>query len=801
MVLGIALPAFLGVAKPASAKPRLWVEDVVLGERFGSGDRCFSAGSTLSIAGRGFTAGARVRVGRRTVRAGRDGGFGFLSRVPEPRGGQQQLVLRATQRSGAGGRRTATLRYWASLQGVDVPGWTMGESDARGTPGRVERARAGGFDWAIGRTLYVHYFLAGRRVFAAPVAKLEGPCGAADFRLVQFPFRRVADGVYHVHFSDRRTAGPDSPGGGYRAVRVGPAPPPLPVSTTPLFTIGGNGTAAPPGNGVAATASGLSPEARVSARPDGGLLVTGPGRVSVIDTAGRISTVAGTGHAGSGGDGGPATAAQVDPSAVAALSDGGLLIGHCDTFETGRVRRVAADGTITTIAGTGRGGPKRDGGPATAASLSCPTAVAPAPDGGVLIAEDNRIRRVSPDGAIGTIAGNGEFPTEPVDGGPARSTPIDPTDLVALPDGSALIADATCHVFRLAGGRLTVVAGDGSVGRRRDDGALAVNAAVCADAVAPAPDGGFYVVDAGSSGGTGSEPRLRLIVPDGRITTIAGTGRFSPEPTRHDDFRGDGGPARRADLQRLHDVTVLPDGGVVFTEGLGKFATATGRGRPGLARYLPPPAGGRLAVAVRRDRDRVFAPSAPAFVTVSLTAPADVTVTVRDGTRTLATQRSEGLPSGDTRIALPALARTPLIVQVSAVDAAGRVAEDRAPVLPRGWLSDALARSVAEGVIFTLTHAPAASAYGPGRCRRFGPARVDCELAPEGRCKVVASIRLGGDDRLRLATYRCPVGLDKPLVEPLRRLRPRDYVCEVTDRSCPPPIFGVVADRWLVPWG
>ena len=94
------------------------------------------------------------------------------------------------------------------------------------------------------------------------------------------------------------------------------------------------------------------------------------------------------------------------------------------------------------IAGTGRTGFAGDGGPATSARLNGPTCAAPAADGGILVADqgNNRVRRIAPDGTISTIAGNGA-PVFSVEGGPAIATGMVPHAIVALPDGGALVTD------------------------------------------------------------------------------------------------------------------------------------------------------------------------------------------------------------------------------------------------------------------------------------------------------------------------------------------------------------------------
>lgn len=149
----------------------------------------------------------------------------------------------------------------------------------------------------------------------------------------------------------------------------------------------------------------VSPDG-LAAAADGGVLAAQDfeNRVLHIDRAGVVTVVAGTGARGSGGDGGPATAATLNrPVAVGTTADGGVLIGD----GSNRVRRVAPDGTITTVAGTGSATASGDGGAATAAGVPRPLAVAGTSDGGFLIASLSQIRRVRADGVITTVAGVG----------------------------------------------------------------------------------------------------------------------------------------------------------------------------------------------------------------------------------------------------------------------------------------------------------------------------------------------------------------------------------------------------------
>lgn len=160
-----------------------------------------------------------------------------------------------------------------------------------------------------------------------------------------------------------------------------------------------------------------------------------------VSPDGVISTVAGTGRDGFSGDGGPATAARIcGPAAVAVLPDGGFIVADAGNR---RVREVRADGTISTVAGGGTTTLARgigDGGPASAAVLIDPLGVAALPDGGFVVADVGlaRIRSVAPDGTITTLAGGGPLGL----GAVAADAGADvPGHLVALSDGGVAFVD------------------------------------------------------------------------------------------------------------------------------------------------------------------------------------------------------------------------------------------------------------------------------------------------------------------------------------------------------------------------
>lgn len=204
---------------------------------------------------------------------------------------------------------------------------------------------------------------------------------------------------------------------------------------------------------------------------DGGLLVTiNELGVLHVDRRWRVRLVAGqrhgdpTGGRWFSGDGGPATKARLTAHGLSALPDGGFLIADAANC---RVRRVGADGIITTVAGSGPafctpslppcydprpclpGGPAGDGGPARAAALLGPRGVAATGDGGFLVAETagHRIRRVAPDGMISTVAGTGAEPINlgtrrPPYTGQATAAALDnPSEVEPTADGGFLFSD------------------------------------------------------------------------------------------------------------------------------------------------------------------------------------------------------------------------------------------------------------------------------------------------------------------------------------------------------------------------
>ncbi|MEU1409926.1 Teneurin-2, partial [Streptomyces sp. NPDC005728] len=123
---------------------------------------------------------------------------------------------------------------------------------------------------------------------------------------------------------------------------------------------------------------------------------------------GTIVAVAGNGECGFAGDGGPATATKLSlPRGLAMDGEGNVYVAD---FSNDRVRKVTPNGIITTVAGNGECGFAGDGGPATATQLNRPTDVAVDAAGNLYIADylNDRVRKVTPNGIITTVAGNGQ---------------------------------------------------------------------------------------------------------------------------------------------------------------------------------------------------------------------------------------------------------------------------------------------------------------------------------------------------------------------------------------------------------
>ncbi|WP_263409943.1 NHL domain-containing protein [Terriglobus tenax] len=330
------------------------------------------------------------------------------------------------------------------------------------------------------------------------------------------------------------------------------------LSVSPGTTISsgaGNGSVGYTGDNAAATAATLASPAAVAYDANGNLFLADANNHvvrEVLKSSGNILTIAGNGSAGFSGDGGSATAAQLDtPAGIAVDASGNLYIADSHNH---RIRRVS-NGTITTVAGTGVSGFSGDGGSATVAALSLPSGIAVDANGNLYIADTNnqRIRRVS-GGTISTIAGNGEQ-LFAGDGGAATSASLDsPTGVAVDTTGALYIADRhNQRIRKVSGGTITTLAGGGPVTFSGADGGDGGNAAAAflsrPTGVSVDATGNVYIADSNNN-------RIRK-VSGSTIATAAGDGTQG--------FGGDNGTATLAEFDTPR---------AVGTDALGNVAIA-----------------------------------------------------------------------------------------------------------------------------------------------------------------------------------------------------------------------------------
>ena len=278
---------------------------------------------------------------------------------------------------------------------------------------------------------------------------------------------------------------------------------------------------------------------------------------------GTIVTVAGTGSPGFSGDSGPATQAQLTgPQGLALDAAGNLYIA--DTVNH-RVRKVSLDGTITTVAGTGKLGFSGDGGKATDAEFFGVVFLVVDGAGNLFISDlaNHRVRKVTPDGIISTYAGSGpvEDPTNPPpaplkggfsgDNGLAKNARLNgPQGLAVDAHGNLFIGDYFNNRVRKVDavtGIITTVAGNGSK-RSSGDGGLATAAGMFPLGVAVDAGGDLFIADNSFAANFDAYRVRRVNAVTGIITTVAGNGQAG--------FSGDGGPAISAMLDHPWPLAV-----------------------------------------------------------------------------------------------------------------------------------------------------------------------------------------------------------------------------------------------------
>lgn len=272
---------------------------------------------------------------------------------------------------------------------------------------------------------------------------------------------------------------------------------------------------------------------RIATDRAGNLYVADPENHQVyrVNPSGTLDTVAGNGLAGFSGDGGPAADASLDfPYAVAVDAQNNVYI--YDGFNY-RIRRVTPQGTISTIAGTGRNEFSGDGGPALSAGIGFVEDMVFDNDGNLLVGAVNRVRSIAPNGVIRTIAGTGQFGNQG-NGGLATQAQLHGVSSLAVDRNGVIYAGSFRNQIRRISrdGLITAFAGTGQSGYSGDGGPA--NAATFDSILALLVDaqGNVFVSDSDNY-------VVRQITPQGIISTYAGNGNFG--------FSGDGlAPAQAA---------------------------------------------------------------------------------------------------------------------------------------------------------------------------------------------------------------------------------------------------------------
>jgi trimeric autotransporter adhesin len=313
-----------------------------------------------------------------------------------------------------------------------------------------------------------------------------------------------------------------------------------------INTIAGNGTLGFGGDGSAATNAMFYLPTGVAVDSSGNVYIADSQNNRVRKLSGStVSTVAGNGGLSYSGDGGAATKAQLNtPQAVAVDGAGNFYIADTANHV---VRKVAANGTISTLAGTGAAG---SGG----SQLNSPQGVAVDSGGNVYISDTQnaRVLKVA-GGAVSTVAGSGTVGFGG-DGGAAGSAQLNtPMGLAVDSAGNLYIADNGNHRIRkvIPGGAISTVAGNGNQGYSGDNGAATLAQLNAPQGVAVDSAGNLYIADTLNN-------RVRM-VSGGNITTIAGTGLAG--------YTGDGGLASRAQLVNPAGLAV-DSAGVLYVSDL-----------------------------------------------------------------------------------------------------------------------------------------------------------------------------------------------------------------------------------------
>jgi uncharacterized protein (TIGR03437 family) len=355
----------------------------------------------------------------------------------------------------------------------------------------------------------------GLTVIAGSAQGFAGDGASATQAQLRWPYGLAVDSAGNVYIADS---------GNQRIRRI--------TKDGIIRTIAGTGSSAYNGDNMPATSANLNGPRGIAVDAAGNLYIADYGnrRIRKVAADGTIGTLAGTGAAGTSGDGGPATSATLQSPIGLALD----AAGNVYFSDSGRVRKIATNGTIQTVAGTGIVGFSGDGGPATSARID-PYNLAVDAAGNLYLVDysNSRVRMVTPDGRIRTVAGASHLSG---DGGPATGAVMHtPYDVAFDRLGNMYVADTSNHVVRKvdAAGKIGTYAGTGDNSSTVDSGIATQVNLNAPRGLATDVAGNLYIADYGNC-------RVRRVGADGNITTVAGTGSCLDS--------GDGGPATAARL-------------------------------------------------------------------------------------------------------------------------------------------------------------------------------------------------------------------------------------------------------------
>jgi len=318
-----------------------------------------------------------------------------------------------------------------------------------------------------------------------------------------------------------------------------------------ISTIAGDGGGGYNGDNIPATTARLEPNWPAVDAKGNVYIAEVNGRIRKVDTAGIITTFAGTGTVGYSGDGGPATSAQIgQPYGIILDSIGNIYFADWGNHT---IRKIDTFGIITTIGGTGIVGSSGDNGPATSAAL-VPMDIAFDRFGNMYLTDidGGAIRKISTSGIITHIAGNGTH-TYSGDNGPASVAGLArPIGIAVDAIGNIYFSDET-RVRKIdTSGIITTIAGTDTCIYSGDNGP-AIAAQLCVPkGIAIDGSGSLLISD-------WSNNRIRKIDTLGIITTIAGD-----DSTGNDN--GDGGPATAATIGGPEGITIDRYGNIFFAD-------------------------------------------------------------------------------------------------------------------------------------------------------------------------------------------------------------------------------------------